>query len=107
MSADTGTLRAAATILHARADAATPGPWTDDYGAVRAADQLLVAEAHTNDRQLIEVMHPDVARALAEWLTAEADEQERLGDPEAPNVTPAGAHAYRVADAVLAAAGAS
>ena len=110
-------LRMAAERLREVAGKATPGPWehtgiyrhpdTRHYVSVapwtpwtpetpRVADDALVADA-----AYIALVGPTVGLALADWLDAEADEQERLGSVEQPNVTPAGMNAYRVARAIL------
>lgn len=83
------TLRAAAGLLRARAEVATPGPWryvnrepcgsTIEYAVVQDSMDTLVADCGvtedewaTGDAHYIATMHPGVAAALADWLDAEA-----------------------------------
>jgi hypothetical protein len=61
----------------------------------------LVIDASDEDAEHIASWGPSVALVVADWLDAEADEQEVLGSPDEPNVTPAGTRAYSVARAYL------
>ena len=88
MSADV--LRRAAERLREVAGEATPGPWWDDFGGVRAGilprSRHLVTNGFPNvvaitdrrgvggeaDAAYVATMHPGVALALADWLEREA-----------------------------------
>lgn len=79
-------LREAARVLRERAEAATPGPWCDEYSgrtgpvvmdaASRNALDHVAKCSHFRDRSdaaYIATMHPVVGLALANWLDAQAD----------------------------------
>lgn len=98
-------LCAAATLLRERANAATPGPWREEYSAA-SGPCVIDAESYncldsvarmthyraSLDARYVALMHPPVALALADWLEDEA--VRGLGRPD--NVA-----AYAVARAVL------
>lgn len=79
MSADR--LREAARVLRERAEAATPGPWCDEYSG-RTGPVVMDAESRNAldhvakcshfrgriDAAYIATMHPGVGLALADWL---------------------------------------
>ena len=83
-------LRAAAALIRARVQWATPGPWcaytdevcTDwhsdsaDYKAVGSDIQVAAGTSGTSDH--IALWHPGVTLAVAAWLEAEADALDRV-----------------------------
>lgn len=87
-------LRDAAKVLRERAEKCDPWQGDDDHGSW--ADEYRTDEGNGTDAALIQIMHPGVALALADWLDVEADEQETLG-----GATGAGAMGHRVADLIL------
>lgn len=121
-------LRAAATLLRERAEAATPGPWhvcdrAYQYDEIDAA-ALVCGESHDpiaanssdwyetdddeptpdTDAAYIATMSPPVALALADWLDSEAERVEEGATAftfgGAP-MFPPNPHALAVADAIL------
>ena len=95
MTVEEQLLREAATLMHERADKATPGPWSpvegifqeETFAAVLGAggdpqmpDTWIVATgrrapgsiSQQNDADHIASMHPMVAHAVAAWLVLEA-----------------------------------
>lgn len=104
MSADV--LRRAASLMRERAEAATPGPWTEDEilgcaccRAVRWDHRTRVLDASDNDTPHIASWHPAVALAVADWLENSATTIEGLADVGSSVVVPPGC--YAVARAYL------
>lgn len=72
-----GLLRRAAALMRERAEAATPGPWSNRRGpgehVVRHDSGAPLAATNTRaDRRHIASWHPLVALAVADWLEAQA-----------------------------------
>ena len=70
-------LRHAANTIRARAQAATRGPWTNAWRAVRTvSDQYpVLASEHNRDSDLTyaAMMDPEVGAAVAAWFDATAE----------------------------------
>src|SRR5450755_3104959 len=66
------TRRRAAHLMRERAMEATPGPWEHDDAEVIADQESVVDGLNPANAVHIAGMHPGVALALADWLDAEA-----------------------------------
>ena len=102
MSTEAETLRRAAALMRERAEAATPGPWSNRRGPgehiVRHDSGAPLANTNTRaDRRHIASWHPVVALAVADWMEALVRAVERSGVAHYPE--PASIH-----DAALAVA---
>lgn len=90
-------LRAAAKLMRERAGRATAGPWetcqqgdcwlvmSSLFGQVATsahededADAVVIIERDHRDAEYVASMHPGVARAVADWLDAEAQKYDGL-----------------------------
>src|SRR5450755_4470191 len=70
------TRRRAAHLMRERAMEATPGPWEHDDAEVIADQESVVDGLNPANAVHIAGMHPGVALALADWLDAEARDDE-------------------------------
>lgn len=89
-------LRRAAQVLQARAERATPGPWTYDnyYDLVDSAGELpphvcgrVAYDMNEPDGAWIALMSPEIAEPLVHWLSDEASnfEVEQRTEPASSN----------------------
>ena len=84
-AADIETIRHAAALMRERAEAATPGPWSNRRGpgehVVRADSGAPLANTNTRtDRRHISSWHPFVALAVADWLDQTAGDWQLIED---------------------------
>ena len=74
-------IRKAATLMRERANAATPGPWSNRRGpgehVVRADGGSVADTVWREDRRHIASWHPVVTLAVADWLDADVAKVER------------------------------
>lgn len=104
-------LRETARLMRERAEAATPGPWSNEFGdhlvwpsekGPAASDPIAaIGPAHEESAEHIASWHPDVALAVAYLLDAAAEGaccDECMADPSADPLRTAAldvARAYR------------